>query len=148
MNKAKLPLPVLILFLATMFLLASTLGEWIGQPASASRTAPSDTVEQQQAAIVYVRVVSWLSRVIAHPAAHAEDNGETARSAKPIRAPTQGVAAQRFQLCALNKSSHPSTRLCKSSGGALSPTRQRESSRVVPSTADVLRNSSTTAGGS
>jgi len=148
MKNARLPLPLLILILATVFALASTFGEWIGSPASASRTHPSDTVEQQQAAIVYVRVMSWLSRVITHPPAHAEENGESARPAEPIKAPTHRVAAHRLQLCALNKSSHPSTSLCKSSRGTLSPTRKRESSRAIPSVADVLRNSSTTGNGS
>jgi hypothetical protein len=80
MKKAKLRLPLFILIFATFFLLASTFGEWIGRPASASRARPSDTVEQQQAAIVYVWVMSWLSRVITHPAAHAEDNGESRSS--------------------------------------------------------------------
>ena len=119
MKKAKLPLPLLILILATFFSLASTLGEWIGSPASASRTHPSDTVEQQQAAIVYVRVMSWLSRVITHPAVHAEDNGESARPAEPIKAPTHEVAAHRLEFCALNRSPRPSTSLCKSSRGTL-----------------------------
>jgi hypothetical protein len=109
----------LILILAIFFALASTFGEWIGTPAAASRTHPSDTVEQQQAAIVYVRVMSWLSRVITHPAAHTEDKGESARPAEPIKAPTQGVAPHRLQLCALNKSSRPPTSLCKSSRGTL-----------------------------
>jgi len=148
MKKATLPLPLLILILAIFFALASTFGEWIGSPASASRTRPSDTVEQQQAAIVYVQVMSWLSREITHPAPHAEDNGESARSAEPITAPIHGVAAHKLQLCALNKSSRPSTSLCKSSRGTLSPTQHSESSRAVPSAADVLRNSSTTANGS
>jgi hypothetical protein len=119
MKKAKLPLPLLILILATFFSLASTFGEWVGRPASASRTHLSDTVEQQQAAIVYVRVMSWLSRVITHPAAHAEDKGEPVRPAEPIKAPTHEVAAHRLQLCALKKSSHPSTSLCESSRGTL-----------------------------
>jgi len=148
MKKARLPLPLLILILAIFFALTSTLGEWIGRPASTSRTHPSDTVEQQQAAIVYVRVMSWLSRVITHPRAHAEDSGESARPADPIKAPTHGVSAHRLQLCALNKSSRPSTSLCKSSRGTLSSSRQRESSRAAPSAADVLRNSSATANGS
>jgi len=148
MKKAKLPLPLLILILATVFALASTFGEWIGSPASASRAHPSDTVEQQQAAILYVRVVSWLSRLITHPAAHAEENSESTRPADPIKAPTHGVAAHRLQLCALNKSSRLSISPCKSFRGASSPTRQRESSRAVPSAADGLRNSTTTANGS
>ena len=148
MTKAKLPLPLLILILATIFLLASTLGEWIGNPAAASRPHVSDTVEQQQAAIVYVRVMSWLSRVITRPAAHTEDNGESARPAEPVKAPTHGVAAHRLQLCALNKSSRPSTTPRKSFPPTLSPSRQSQSSRAVPSASDVLRDSSTPAGGS
>jgi hypothetical protein len=105
-------------------------------------------VEQQQAAIVYVQVMSWLSRVIAHPAAHTEDNVESAPPAEPIKALTHGVTAHKVQLCALNKSSRPSTSLCKSSRSTLSPSPQSESPRAVPSAADVLRNSSTTANGS
>ena len=51
MKKAKLPLPLLILILAIFFALASTLGEWIGSPASASRTHPSDTVERSRSPV-------------------------------------------------------------------------------------------------
>jgi hypothetical protein len=148
MKKAKLPLPLLILIVAIFFALGSTFGEWIGSPASASRTHPSDTVEQQEAAIVYVQVMSWLSRVITHPAAHTEDKVESAPPAEPIKAPAYGVAAHRLQLCALNKSARPSTSLCKSSRRTLSPSQQSESSRAVPSAGDVLRNSSPTANGS
>src|SRR5208282_2842799 len=121
MKKATLPLPLVILILAIFFSLASTFGEWIGRPPSASRTHRSDTVEQQQAAIVYVQVMSWLSRVITHPAAHTEDNVEPARPAESIKALAYGLAAHRLQLCALNKSARPSTSLCKSSRSTLSP---------------------------
>jgi hypothetical protein len=148
MKKAKLPLPLLILILAIFFALASTFGEWIGRPASVSSTHPSDTVEQQQAAIAYVQVMSWLSRVIIHPAAHAEDKGESARPAEPIKAPTQEVTAHRLQLCALKKASRPSTSPRKALPSTLSPTQQSQSSRAVPSASDVLRDSSTPAGGS
>jgi hypothetical protein len=117
MKKVKLPLPLLILILATFFSLASTFGEWIGRPAAASRTPLSDTVEQQQAAIVYVQVMSWLSRVITPPATHPEDIGASARVAEPAQVPTHAVASHRLRLCALNKSSHPSTSLRKSSRG-------------------------------
>jgi hypothetical protein len=119
MKKAKLPLPLLILILATLFSLASTFGEWIGRPSSASGTPPSDTVEQQQTAIVYVRVMSWLSRVIIHPAARSEHNSESARPAEPAKAANHSGAAHRLQLCALNKFSRPSTSRCKSSRGTL-----------------------------
>ena len=117
MKKAKLPLPLLILILATFFSLASTFGEWIGRPASASRTPASDTVEQQQAAIVYVQVMSWLARVITRPATHPKDHSESARIAEPPKVQTHAVAAHKLRLCALNKSSHPSTSLRKSSRG-------------------------------
>jgi hypothetical protein len=115
MKRAKLPLPLLILILATLFSLASTLGEWMGRPSTAWRTHPRETVEQQQAAIVYVRVMSWLSRLIIHPAAYSEGNIESAQPADPAQAPIRKVAAHRLQLCALNKPSHVSRSLCKSS---------------------------------
>ena len=121
MRKAKLPLPLWILILATLFSLASTFGEWIGRRTSALRTPLSETEEQRQAAVVYVRVMSWLSRVISHPAAHPEKNGESARPAKPAKAPTRSLAARRLQLCALNKRSHPSTSLRKSCRSSLYP---------------------------
>ena len=82
MKKAKLPLPQLILILVTLFSLSSTFGEWIGRPSSALRTPPRETVEQQQVAIVYVRVISWLSRLITHPAAHPENHAPTTARAR------------------------------------------------------------------
>jgi hypothetical protein len=115
MKKAKLPLPLWILILATLFSLASTFGEWIGRPSSASRMPPSDTVEQQQAAIAYVRVMSWLSRLITHPAAQIDADTESAHPADPPQAPPHAVATRRLQLCVLNKPSRPSTSLRKSS---------------------------------
>jgi hypothetical protein len=88
MKNTKLPLPLLILILATLFSLASTFGGWIGRPSSALRTPPRETVEQQQAAIVYVRVISWLSRLITHPAAHPENHGATTARARGTSART------------------------------------------------------------
>jgi hypothetical protein len=147
MKKAKLPLPLVILIAATLFMLSSALGEWIGRPAGASRTQPNGTVEQQQAAIVYVRVMSWLSRVITHPPAHAQDNGESMRSAEPFRAAVHPVAAHSLQLCALDRPSHPSATL-RFSCRILSRPQQSQSSRAVHSAAGVLRVSSTMANGS
>jgi len=147
MKKAKLPLPLVILIAATLFMLSSALGEWIGRPAGASRTQPSETVEQQQAAIVYVRVMSWLSRVITHPPAHAQDNSDVARSAELLPVAAHPVAANKLQLCALDKSPRPSATLrfpCR----ILSRPRQSQSSRAVHAAAGVLRVSSTIANGS
>jgi hypothetical protein len=115
MKKAKLPLPLLILILATLFSLGSNFGEWIRRPSSALRTPPSDTVEQQKAAITYLRVMSRLSQVITHPTAHSEGNSESARPYDLSKAPTGEVAAHRLQLCASSKPSHLSRSLCKSS---------------------------------
>jgi len=113
MKKPKLPLPVLILILSTLFLLSSTFGEWIGRPSTPLRTAARETVEQQQAAIVYIRVMSWLSRVMARPAAHPEGNSEYAQPADPAKAQARGVPAYKLHLCTLNKPSRPSMRLCR-----------------------------------
>jgi hypothetical protein len=148
MKKAKLLLPLWILILATLFLLANAFGERISHPAAASRTQPSETVEQQKAAIVYVRVMSWLSRVITHPAARTEDNVKRARPVEPISAEVYPVAAHSVQLRALNKSGHPSKSQRRLSCRTLAPAQQSPSSREVPSAAGVLRDSSATANGS
>ena len=113
MKKPKLPLPVLILILATLFLLSSAFGEWIGRPSTPLRAPARETVEQQQAAIVYIRVMSWLSRVIARPAAHSEGNSESAQPADPAKGRMRAVPAYKPQSCTLNKPSRSSMKLCK-----------------------------------
>jgi len=113
MKKPKLPLPVLILILATLFLLSSTFGEWIGHSQTPLRNPARETVEQQQAAIVYIRVMSWLSRVIARPAPHPEGNSESAHPADPPKARLRAVPAYKPQSCTLNKPSRSSMRLCR-----------------------------------
>jgi len=148
MKKARLPLPLWILILATLFLLANAFGERISHPAAASRSRPSETVEQQQAAIIYVRVMSWLSRVITHPTARTLDNVKYSRPIEPISAEVYPVAAHRVQLCALNKSTHPSKSQRRLSCRILAPAEQSRSSREAPSAAGVMRDSSATANGS
>ncbi len=148
MKKARLPLPVTILISAILFLFSSTLGEWISGRSSSLRTPPSETVEQQQAAVLYLQVMSWFSRVLTHPRARAEDKVEPARPAELINSPTHGVAAHSLQTCALNKPSRPSTRLRKSSCRTLSRPQQPESSRAAPSAAGESRDSSLPASGS
>jgi hypothetical protein len=148
MKKTRLPLPLWILILATLFLLANAFGERISHPAAASRTQPSDTVEQQKAAIVYVRVMFWLSRVITHPAARTKDNIKYAQPVEPIGAEVYLVPAHRVQLCALNKSTHPSKSQRRLSRRTLARAQQSQSSREATSAAGVLRDSSATANGS
>jgi len=149
MKKAKLPLPILVLISATLFLFSSSFGEWIGRPATALRSAPPENVEQQQAAIDYVRVMSWLARVVAHPAARAEEKPESAQMADPPKTPTRGVTLHKLQLCALSKLSNPLRSLSKFSRSvSLSRPQPSECSREAPSPASVLRDSSMPAGGS
>jgi len=112
MKKLKLPLPVLILILSTLFLLSSTFGEWIARPSTPLRTRPRETVEQQQAAIVYIRVMAWLSRVIARPAAHPEGS-DSPQPTDPAKARVRCVPAYKLHLCTLNKASRSSVRLCR-----------------------------------
>jgi hypothetical protein len=119
MKKGKLPLPVLVLILATLFLFSSTLGEWIGRPSTTARRPASETVEQQQAAIVYLRVMSWLSQVITRPIARAEDKVESAPPVQLTPAATPAVAHHRVQMCVLSKPPRPSRSTCKSSHRAL-----------------------------
>ena len=148
MKKARLPLPVMILISAILFLVSSTLGEWIGGRSSSLRTPPNETVEQQQAAVVYLQVMSWFSRVVTHPSARAEDKTEFGRPAELIKPPTRGVAAHNLQSCALDKPSRPSTRLRKSSCRTLSRPQPPESSSATPAAVGELRDSSLPASGS
>jgi len=148
MKKAKLPLPVLILISATLLLFSSFFGEWIARASSASPIPRSETVEAQKAAIVYVRVMSWLSRMITHPAARPEDNVKCAPSVEPISTEVYPVAAHSGQLCALDKSSHTCKRERRFSRSVSSRAQPSQSSREVPSAAGVLRDSSATADGS
>jgi hypothetical protein len=115
MKKAKLPLPVLILISATLFLFASSFGEWIGRPATSLRTPHRENVEEQQTAIAYVRVMSWLSQLVTRSTVRAEANVESAHPAESAAAPAREAAARRIQLCAFIRPSHPSRNLCKSS---------------------------------
>jgi hypothetical protein len=148
MKKARLPLPVMILISAILFLFSSTLGEWISGRSSSLRTPPNEAVEQQQAAVLYLRVMSWFSRVLTHPSARAEDKVESARPADLVNPPTRGVAAHNLQTCALDKPSRPSTRLRKSSCRTLSRPQPPESSSAAPSAAGELRDSGLPASGS
>jgi len=113
MKKAKLPLPVLVLISATLFLFSSSFGEWITRP-SASSTPARETTERQDAAIVYVRAMSWVAQLISHPSAHSEMDSESAQTDDASHASTREMPAHRVQLCALNKLSRPSRSLCKS----------------------------------
>ena len=115
MKKAKLPLPVLILISATLFLFASSFGEWIARPATSVRAPHRENVEPQQTAIAYVRVMSWLSQLVTRSRVQAEANVESAQPAEYSAAPAHAAAARRIQLCAYIRPSHPSRNLCKSS---------------------------------
>ena len=148
MKKARLPLPVMILLSTILFLVSSTLGEWIGGPSSSLRTPASETVEQQQAALLYLRVMSWFSRAIVHPSARAEDKVEPTQPAEPIPSPPHGVAVHTLQTCALSKPSRSSTRLRKFSCGTLSRPRPPEGSKAIPSAVGELRDLSVPASGS
>jgi len=119
MQKGKLPLPVLVLILATLFLFSSTLGEWLGRPSTSARRPGSQTVEQQQAAVLYLRVMSWLSQVITRPIARAEDNLESAPPVPPTPAATHAAAHHPVEMCVLSKPPRPSRRAGKPSHRAL-----------------------------
>jgi len=122
MKKFGLPLPIMILILATLFLFSSAFGEWIGgSSSSALRPSPSETVEQQQAAILYLRVMSWVSRVINRPETRSEDQ-ECAETTRPVdlhkTSPDKSFLCK-IQLCALNKTLHAFRNAHKSWRGAL-----------------------------
>jgi len=148
MKRVRLPFPVVILISATLFLVSSTLGEWIGGSSYSVRTPPSETVEQQQAAILYFRVMSWFSRVIGHPQARAEEGVAPVQPAELINSPTRGAATHSLETCSLAKSSHGSTSLRKSACHTLSHASQPERSRALTSDAGELGDSSAPASGS
>jgi len=113
MKKARLPLPVLILISATLFLFSSSFGEWIARPSSLP-TPPRETTEQQEAAVVYVRAMSWVAQLISHTKAHSKMDAESAQSDDSSPVSTREMPAHRIQICALSKLARPSRSLCKS----------------------------------
>ena len=113
MKKAKLPLPVVILFSATLFLFSSSIGEWIARP-STSPAPPRVTTEQQETAMVYVRAISWFAQFISHPSAHSELDVESEQTDGASHVSTREASEHQVQVCALTKLDRPSRSLCKS----------------------------------
>jgi len=148
MKKAKLPLPILVLMSAALFLVSSSFGEWIGRPSSASPISAGETVEGQQSAIVYLRVISWLSQVITHPPTLPEADSESAPQVKLINMRPHGVSPRAVQLCALRKLSHFSTNLRRSTHCIVLHPQSSVTLLAAPRAADFLRDSGAPAGGS
>jgi hypothetical protein len=113
MKKAKLPLPVVILYSATIFLFSSSIGEWIARP-STLPAPPRVTTEQQETAMVYVRAISWVAQLISHPSAHSGLDAESSQTDDASRVSTREAPEHRVQVCALTKLDRPSRSLCKS----------------------------------
>jgi hypothetical protein len=113
MEKARLPLPVVILFSASLFLFSSSIGEWIARP-STLPAPPRVTTEQQESAMVYVRAISWVAQLISRPSAHSELDAESAHADEASHVSTREASGRRVQVCALTKLDRPSRSLCKS----------------------------------
>ncbi len=113
MKKAKLPLPVVILFSATLFLFSSSIGEWIARP-SPLPAPPRVTTQQQEAAMVYVRAMSWVAQLISHHSVHSELDTDSAQTDDASHVSTREAPEHRVQVCALTKLDRPSRSLCKS----------------------------------
>jgi len=113
MRKAKLPLPVLVLISATLFLFSSSFAEWIARP-STSPAPRRETTEQQEAVIVYVRAMSWVAQLISRPSAHSQMDAEAVQTDDACNVSTRETPAHRVQICALSRLSRPSRSLCKS----------------------------------
>jgi len=148
MKKAKLPLPILVLISAALFLVSSSFGEWLGRPSSASPMPPRETVEQQQSAIVYLRVMSWLSQVITHPPTLAGADAESTRPVKLVNTRIHGASPHAVQFCALKELSRLSTNLRKSSHRIVLRSEPSVTFRAAPCASAVLRDSGAPAGGS
>ena len=112
MKKAKLPLPVVILFSAILFLFSSSVGEWIARPSNLP-VPRRVTSEQQETAMVYVRAMSWVAQLISHPSARSKLDAESAQTGDASRVPTHEATEHRVQVCTLTKPARPSGILCK-----------------------------------
>ena len=113
MKKTKLPMPVLVLISATLFLFSSSFAEWIARP-STSPVPPRDSAGQQEAAMVYVRAMSWVAQLISRPSAHSETDADCAQLDDTSHLSTREMPVHRVQICALSKLARPSRSLCKS----------------------------------
>ena len=113
MKKSKLPLPVLVLISATLFLFSSSFAEWIASP-STSTAPPRETTKQQEAAIVYVRAMSWVAQLISHPSAHPEMDADCAQTGHASHVSNPEMTVPRVQLCVVSKFPRPSRILCRS----------------------------------
>lgn len=114
MKKARLPLPVVILFSATLFLFSSSIGEWIARP-STLPAPPHVAAEQQETVMVYVRAISWVAQLISHPSAHSELDPESTQTGDASHVSTREASGCRVQVCALTKLERPSRSLCSKS---------------------------------
>ena len=112
MKKAKLPLPVLVLISATLFLFSSSFAEWIARP-SASATPRQEAAKQQEAAIVYVRAMSWIAQLISHPSAHSVVEADSTRPDDACQVAIHQAPSRNLQLCELTKLARPSKSLCR-----------------------------------
>ena len=112
MKKAKLPLPVLVLISATLFLFSSSFGEWVAR-SSASSTPARKAAERQDAAIVYVRAMSWIAQLISQPSAHSETDADCAHTDGASQVARHETPAPNVQLCAMTKFIRPPKSLCK-----------------------------------
>jgi len=112
MRKAKLPLPVLVLISASLFLFSSSFGEWMARPSSSTMPA-RETTEQRDAAIVYVRAMSWVAQLISHTSAHSEMDADSAPTDDSSHMSARVVPAHSVRICALTKLARPSKSLCK-----------------------------------
>ena len=113
MKTPRLPLPVVVLLSATLFLFSSSFGEWIARP-STLHAPLRVTTEQQADAMVYVRAMSWVAQLISHPSTCSELDAESAQTDGASHVSTRKAPEQRDQVCALTKLARPSRSLCKS----------------------------------
>jgi len=132
MKKARLPLPVLILMSSVLFLFSTSFGEWIARPSAAVPTPARGVSEEQQAAITFVRAMSWLSQLMSHPNSPTESSPEAGRASDHTQPRTAVVTVHRIQLCYLSKPSRPPRSLCRSLRWQFStPTSPRRVARLI-----------------
>lgn len=105
----KLPLPLVSLVLTVVLALFSAVGERTPQvaPAGPSRR-PAPAMEQQPSAVIYFKVLSWLSRIV--PAEGAEPSAvrPTPSASGLGHVPSLSVRGGGVDLCSLTPAGTPS----------------------------------------
>jgi hypothetical protein len=102
-KRIRLPLPLAILLFSVILSLVSLLGEGMSRGSSlAKATQLTQAVDEPQAAAIYFRVISWLSRILPGPVAVPKIANPAPPSSEAGKTSVVGKSAPKPQLCPLD----------------------------------------------